>query len=130
MPGCGFPNIRRLKKPSEFVTVYQNNQTRVKGQYFLILAFLRLDSNPNKMLSLCFGTSRVGVVVSKKVSNLAVQRNRIKHQVREQFRQNKQPDGFDFVVFCRPGAAKAENIQLTKELNYLWEKLHKRCATV
>ncbi len=73
---------------------------------------------------------RVGVVVSKKVSKLAVQRNRIKRLMREQFRKLAHPNGFDFVVIAIPKAAKADNQQLTKELGYLWKKLHKRCDTV
>ncbi len=135
-----FNSARRLKKPSEFSTVYQHNQTRVKGQYFIVLAFSHVKrfedfdnvgtSDIIPALSREGVTARVGAVVSKKVSKLAVQRNRIKRLIREQFRKKQHPSGFDFVVIAMPKAARAENQQLINELNYLWKKLHKRCDTV
>ncbi|MBS9781746.1 MAG: ribonuclease P protein component [Gammaproteobacteria bacterium] len=142
-----FGSARRLKKPNEFSTVYQHNQTRVKGQYFIVLAFSYIKQfestedfenadTSDIILTLSdgrteiFSGARVGAVVSKKVSKLAVQRNRIKRLIREQFRKQSHPDGFDFVVIAIPKAAKADNQQLTNELNYLWKKLHKRCDTV
>lgn len=129
----GFPQSRRLKTPKEFSKVYQHNQTRVKGQYFVVLTFSRfckVDNVDTGDIIPTLPVGRVGVVVSKKVSKLAVQRNRIKRLIREQFRKNQHPDGFDFVVIAKPGAAVADNRQLTNELNYLWKKLHKRCDTV
>lgn len=137
-----FGSARRLKKPSEFSTVYQHNQTRVKGQYFIVLAFSYVkqiestehfentDTSDIIPASSVARVARVGAVVSKKVSKLAVQRNRIKRLIREQFRKKQHPNGFDFVVIAIPKAAKADNQQLTNELNYLWKKLHKRCDTV
>ncbi len=128
-----FSKKRRLRKPSEFSAVYKNNQTRVKGQYFVVLAFRRLE---NAKLGESFepetdtsAANRVGVVVSKKVSKLAVHRNRIKRLVRENYRNGQHGNGFDCVVIAKPNAATADNAQLMKELNYLWKKLYKRCAT-
>ncbi len=127
---------RRLKKPSEFSAVYQHNQTRVKGQYFVVLAFScvkafeHFDNGGTNDIIPQLPKSRVGVVVSKKVSKLAVQRNLIKRLIREQFRQTQHPSGFDFVVIALPKAAHTDNRQLINELNYLWKKLHKRCDTV
>lgn len=129
-----FANSRRLKKPVEFNRVYQNNQTRVKGQYFIVLAFCRFQavakSPANDTIRNLVTVARVGVVVSKKVSKLAVRRNRIKRLIREQFRKNSQPADFDFVVIAKPLADKADNQALVKELNSLWKKVQKRCATV
>ncbi|PID66000.1 MAG: ribonuclease P protein component [Gammaproteobacteria bacterium] len=128
-----FSKARRLKKASEFSAVYQCNQTRVKGQYFVVLAFSRFQQFANAGTSdiiPALPVGRVGVVVSKKVSKLAVRRNRIKRLIREQFRQKKHPDGVDFVVLAKPRAAVAKNRQLSDELNDLWIKLHKRCDTV
>lgn len=130
MVSCRFDPSRRLKQPKAFSDVYQGNQTRVKGQYFVVLAFYRFCGVANVGAGdtiPALSPARVGVVVSKKVSKLAVQRNRIKRLIREQFRRNQQLGGFDFVVIAKPMAALAKNKQLTNELNYLWKKLHKRC---
>ena len=62
------------------------------------------------------GPGRLGLVVSKKVDNLAVVRNRLKRQLREGFRQEKSPwaqrprpqggggAAIDVVVTVRPEA--------------------------
>lgn len=131
---CCFQKSSRLRKPSEFNTVYQHNQTRVKGQYFIVLAFSHFQVVANAAVSAKIAprenTARMGVVVSKKVAKSAVKRNRIKRLVREQFRQQKDTRVFDFIVIALPAANQADNRQLTKELNYLWRKLYRRCDTV
>lgn len=75
------------------------------------------------------GHPRIGVTVSKKRAKTAVQRNRIKRQVRETFRlrQHKIP-GFDIVVIAKQGIVDLDNPDLRDTLNYLWRKLAKRCA--
>lgn len=126
-----FPNQRRIKKPADFSAVYQGNQTRVKGQYFTVLAFSRSKAVANDLandtITSNFLTSRTGVVASKKVSKLAVQRNRLKRLMRESFRARAHPNHFDFVIVARPGSASADNKELAAELDNLWRRLHKRC---
>ncbi len=126
-----FPACRRLKKPAAFNTVYSGNQTRVKGQYFTVLAFFRFQSvvtpPTGDTIANDFSPARVGVVASKKVAKQAVRRNRLKRLMRENFRCRQHPDGFDFVVIARPGSATADNSNLNKELNKLWKRLHQRC---
>lgn len=125
------PKNQRLKKPAEFSAVYQNNQTRAKGQYFIVLTFSHFYTVANEPTSDTIAEvlppSRLGVVVSKKVSKLAVRRNRIKRLIRESYRHKTHPKGFDFVVIAKPYADKADNKDLANELNYLWKKMHKRC---
>lgn len=128
-----FGNNRRLKTPSQFATVYQGNQTRAKGQYFTVLAFSHFCAvakpNAGDTIREQLPVSRLGAVVSKKVAKSAVRRNRVKRLIRESFRLRHQPQGIDFIVIAKPGAAGADNTQLTKELNNLWKKIHHRCAT-
>ncbi|MGY0399659.1 MAG: ribonuclease P protein component [Ostreibacterium sp.] len=132
--GCCFNKRRRLRKPAEFDKVYQKNQLRVKGQYFVVLAFSRFEAvakdNVSGTIRHAVTVGRVGVVVSKKVSKLAVQRNRVKRLIREQFRQKQHPNNVDFIVIAKPSVGRAENHQLVQELDYLWKKLYKQCVTV
>lgn len=134
MVSRGFGKHRRLKTPSDFAAVYQGNQTRAKGQYFTVLAFSRFSAvakpSADDTIREMLPPSRLGAVVSKKVAKSAVRRNRIKRLIRESFRLREQPAGIDFIVIAKPSADSADNVQLIKELNYLWKKIHHRCATV
>lgn len=132
---CCFNKSSRLRKPRQFNTVYRHNQTRVRGQYFIVLAFSHFHAVANvavdaKIVPAESHCARLGAVVSKKVAKSAVRRNRIKRLIREQFRQQKDTRVFDFIVIAQPSANYADNAQLTKELNYLWRKLYRRCDTV
>lgn len=129
-----FGNNRRLKKPAEFTAAYQGNQTRAKGQYFTVLAFSCFGAvakpDTSDTIRRSVSSSRLGAVVSKKVAKSAVRRNRVKRLIRESFRLRTHPQPIDFIVIAKPGAADADNTLLTKELNYLWKKIHRRCVTV
>ncbi|ELS33212.1 MULTISPECIES: ribonuclease P protein component [Pseudanabaena] len=70
------PNQNRLRRREDFAKVYANGD-RYRGTY-LNLRIL-FDSN--------IPLTRIGIVVSKKVSKLAVTRNRFKRQLRAIFRQ-------------------------------------------
>lgn len=72
--------------------------------------------------------ARLGITVSRKVSSRAVQRNRIKRQVRESFRQHRQMlCGVDLVVIARPQAAHSDNKTLKAALQQHWEKIQRQC---
>ena len=67
-------------------------------------------------------TPRLGVVVSRKVHRSAVERNRIRRQIRESFRlKRRQLKTNDYVVRARPAAAQLDNAALRKALDELWE---------
>lgn len=75
------------------------------------------------------GESRLGITVSRKVSRRAVDRNRIKRQVRESFRHHWAAlGGWDIVITAQPGAAMSANPELRRSLEQHWDRLRRRCA--
>jgi len=57
------------------------------------------------------GFNRLGLVISKKNVQHAVDRNRIKRHIRETFRQLQAPDrGMDVIVLARAGVRQDEQI--------------------
>lgn len=67
--------------------------------------------------------TRLGITVSKKVSQRAVDRNRIKRQMREFFRLNDAPGPhFDVVMVAHPEASMKTNRQIRQALDKLWRK--------
>ncbi len=71
------------------------------------------------------GEARLGMAISKKVARKAVQRNRLKRLVRENFRQRRQGLGAtDFVVLANRAATTATAQELRASLNKHWRKLH------
>lgn len=77
-----------------------------------------------------FGYPRLGLVVSKKVSKKAVQRNRIKRRIREAFRHSQeQLADMDFIVIANPGISGEANGVLSRELMRLFEISQKKCQS-
>jgi len=70
---------------------------------------------------------RLGLAVSRKVSDKAVERNRIKRLVRESFRRHQQelaePGGRDIVVLPNAGAATICTSDLSESLAQHWLKV-------
>ena len=68
----------------------------------------------------------LGVTVSKKVSKRAVDRNRIKRQVREFFRHHQADlTGAHIVITAKPSCLKASDEQRQESLQELWKKVLK-----
>jgi ribonuclease P protein component len=88
----------RIAKRKDFLSVSREAEKKIETREFLVL--IKKNSKQH---------SRLGITVSKKVGN-AVRRNRIKRQVREQFRKNKShlPKGYDIVFIARKGIAGKE----------------------
>ena len=65
-------------------------------------------------------TVKLGLAVSRQVGN-AVARNRVKRQVREWFRRSRRalPEGTDWVVIARKGAAALTGPAVASELERL-----------
>lgn len=66
-------------------------------------------------------TPRLGVTVSKRVAKRAVERNRVRRQIRESFRLHRaELEQLDYVVRALPSAAAVDNVELRRSLNELW----------
>lgn len=100
----------RLVKGAEFKRVF--DQRRVHGNQLFRVHFAPAES------------ARLGIAVSRRVSARAVDRNRIRRQIRESFRlQRPALEAMDYVVLARPAAATASNAELREALNQLWQRL-------
>ena len=107
--------IDRLKKRSDFLRLQRDGVSWVSKH-------LVIQAAPSEE-----GTIRLGLTVSKKVSSLAVIRNRIKRRLREVARQvlpNHAVDSYDFVLIGRKGADEVNFETLIKELIWCLNKLN------
>jgi len=114
--GWSFPRTARLTTSDHYQRVFAE-PTRVSDSAFTLLACANKEGRP-----------RLGLAISKKCARKAVQRNRIKRQVRETFRmQQKELPAIDIVVLCRPEAVHLNTKDLALRLNKLWHRLQKKC---
>lgn len=68
--------------------------------------------------------ARMGLAIAKKRARRAVDRNRLKRQVRESFRQQGTNLGLvDVVVMNRDAAAQATPAELRRKLDELWRQI-------
>ena len=109
-----FPKTSRLLNTTDFKAVFANAQLKVSCHHFLVLANRSTRSR-----------ARLGLVIAKKNVALAVHRNRIKRQLRNTFRLNKEMlNKLDLVVLARKDADKLNNKDLVNTINSLWQDLH------
>lgn len=108
----------RLLNQQQFQPVFDSADLRVSAQGFLLL------SRYNQLEH-----SRLGLVIGKKNVKLAVQRNRIKRQIREHFRKTQaQLPAMDIVIIARKGLDTQINQELQTTLAKAWQRLHKLSA--
>ena len=86
-----FPLSHRLLNSEEFDAVFEQKDYSVSNKSLLVLA------SKNSL-----GFNRLGLIVGKKSLPRAVDRNKVKRQLREAFRR-LEPMGMDIVVLVRPG---------------------------
>ena len=116
MAEFSFPKESRLLTAADYKAVFDNSQYKVSCRHFLMLATI---SQRN--------TKRLGLVLAKKHIGKAVQRNRIKRQIRESFRNtHAQFPSLDVVVLARRDADKLNNAKLAEFLNALWLDLENK----
>ncbi len=113
-----FNRESRLLTPGQFQAVF-SKPVRFGSSHITILI------TPN-----CNNKTRLGLAIAKKRVKLAVQRNRIKRQIRESFRLNQHNlPHIDMVVMVKSGTDKLENKEINQQLEKIWRKViqrHKR----
>jgi len=111
-PSPRYPRVARLLLPADF-SALRNAGKRLSFRYFY--CEYRLTSA---------ATARLGMAVSRRVSKRAVERNRIRRQIRESFRlQRARLPGCDVLVVARALATEQASRVLRDELDLLWSKL-------
>ncbi len=107
-----FPKGFRLNKPLEFRSLFQVGK-KLNTRYFALYA------KPNQLTF-----PRLGLVLAKKTTRLAVMRNQFKRQIRESFRQNQQLiTGFDVLVVAYPPINTLSKLEFREFLEQQWPKL-------
>jgi ribonuclease P protein component len=108
------PLKNRLKKKKDFENVFTKGMT-ARSKYF----FLRVLENGSP-------DTRMGFVVSKKVSKKAVERNRIKRLFREAIRLDlaKIKPGYDLVFIVLNNAKDKEFEEIREEISTTFKKCH------
>jgi len=107
-----FKKSSRLLEKAAYGHVFKKGR-RYHGKYFMVIVCANsLDS------------ARLGLAVSRKVSPRAVVRNRIKRQIRETFRLNRNLlKGHDIVVVAKNPAATLDRPALCSSLETHWRKI-------
>jgi len=126
----------RLLLPTDYHAVFNGNPLSVSDRHFRLLAVTQTgaDDSAGPPRSCA---SRLGLAIAKKHVRKASQRNRIKRQAREVFRNfgalqqaklcsndgNPVPVHLDIVVLARPAAANADKAELRGSLQRLLQQL-------
>ena len=97
----------RLRKNKEFDEVFKKGRGFKKD--FLILKFIGKSS----------GENRIGFIVSKKVSNKAVVRNKVKRRLRDLARKKMLAGRADIVLIALPGIGLKTFPEVEKNLEDL-----------
>jgi ribonuclease P protein component len=112
MSTAGLPRDARLRRPADFAAL-RTSSGRAGGRCF----HMRYRDNG-------LGHARLGLAISKRVSKLAVERNRIKRLLRESFRRVRHRlPAVDLMVMAREQATTVLGSQLLLELDAMWLKL-------
>jgi ribonuclease P protein component len=113
---AGLGRQRKLLNSAQFGAVF-NNRRSIHGKFFSLHVVRNALDYP-----------RLGLTVSRRVSKKAVQRNRIKRQIRESFRLHQaELPPIDFIVTAKAGSAEQVNGVLRSELDNLWCKARIKC---
>lgn len=110
--GYTFPKKEKLLKTSDFKLVYSRGRAYYSPAFTLYLLNVQGDER------------RIGFVVSKKNARKAVKRNKIKRQLREVYRLNKNriASGINLIIIAKKQAAELNFHQIEAEIIRLWKR--------
>ena len=101
---------QRLARPADYRRVYNSD-------YWGNTRLFSFNALPTD------GHTQLGVTVSKKVSKSAVQRNRIKRQIKEFFRLRQNAlEHTHLVITAKPACGAADDDERAASLSELWDK--------
>ena len=111
-----YPRESRLLTPRNFSYVFEQAIPATSKNITILARHNNLDH------------PRLGVTIPKKKVKLAVNRNRIKRCIRENFRlcAHKLPN-VDIIVIGKHGINELDNSQLNILLESLWQRISKKC---
>jgi ribonuclease P protein component len=108
-----FPRTERLLESKDFRRLGASARRLSSAHFVMLIAAAReLEGAP--------GQRRLGITASRKLGG-AVERNRVKRQVRDWFRRSKRclPPGTEIVVIARKGAQSLHQREVDAELGNL-----------
>lgn len=114
----GFPRSARLLHREDYEFVFKNARVRVSNSAGTLLVV----ENGRE-------TSRIGVIVAKKIIKRAVDRNRVKRAAREHYRQHALDRSCDIVFLARSGANTQTDPPLQDQIAALWYKLRLKLSS-
>ena len=106
-----FSKTMRISKEEEFSFVFAS-PSRSNDKFFSVLS----RKNNLKL-------PRLGLSISKKVANLAVDRNRIKRLARSVFIDQTDLENYDFIIMAKKAAAKEQNKVLRDSLEKHFKRI-------
>ena len=106
--------IYKLTKKKEFDKVYKEGQS----SYNNLVGVKKIENNLNK--------NRFGIIVSTKVSKKAVERNKIKRQIKEILKKEskKIKKKNDCIIITRPAILNKEYKEITEAIKKSFKKLN------
>ena len=114
MIGLRFTKQRRLLNAQDYKSVFDQAEYRASHKHLLILARQNTLGHP-----------RLGIIVAKKNTRRAVDRNRLKRIIREQFRTSLSAN-IDMVVLSRSGLDKLEACEINQIVMSQFKKIEQR----
>jgi ribonuclease P protein component len=116
-PSLRLPPERRMRRPAEFKRAYAAGK-RLGNEFFTVSAQANGLTSP-----------RLGMSIAARILRRAVDRNRVRRQIRESFRVHQLGlPAVDIVIGARAGVLAADNARLRSALEQLWHRIGSACA--